>query len=183
MSKPTAEERSLNQEQLILVDEEDRQTGTLGKLETHRKGLLHRAFSVLIYDRRGRWLLQRRAITKYHSGRLWTNACCSHPRLGESPQAGARRRLSEEMGFTTDVRFIGRVRYCSPLDKGMIENELVHVFRGDFDGEIRPNPDEVEGFDWVFEHELKADIAARPDRYTVWFKKYVAELASGLNAA
>jgi isopentenyl-diphosphate delta-isomerase len=170
-------------ENVILVDEQDREVGLEEKLSAHRQGLLHRAISVLIHDRHGRWLLQRRAMEKYHSGRLWTNACCSHPRAGEAPTDAARRRLDEELGFTTDVRFIGNVRYCSDLGKGMIENELVHVFTGRFNGDIRPDPAEVEGYDWLFEHELRADILVRPERYTVWFKKYVAELRGELTAA
>jgi isopentenyl-diphosphate delta-isomerase len=173
----------MKEEQVILVDEDDRQVGLMGKTIAHRQGRLHRAISVLVYDQHGRWLLQRRAMSKYHSGRLWTNACCSHPRNGEEPEDAARRRLKEELGFTTDVSFVGTVRYCSDLDKGMIENELVHVFTARHDGEVHANPDEVEGYDWVFESELRADIQARPERYTVWFKKYVDELKEKLAAA
>ena len=171
------------EEQVILVDEADQPVGLMGKYQAHAEGRLHRAISVLVYDRHGRWLLQRRAMSKYHSGRLWTNACCSHPRDGEQPAAAAERRLMEEMGFTTSVNFIGTVRYCSDLDRGMIENELVHVFTARFNGAIVPNPDEVEGYDWVFESELRDDIKARPERYTVWFKKYVDELKEQLSAA
>lgn len=170
-------------EQVVLVDENDRAIGLEHKLPAHQQGLLHRAFSVLIHDGHGRWLLQRRAMAKYHSGRLWTNACCSHPRNGETPLDGALRRLEEEMGFSTDLSFLGHVRYHSPLDKGMIENEYVHVFEGRYDGLITANPAEVEGYDWVFLEELKADIAIRPERYTVWFIKYVAELSANLAAA
>lgn len=174
---------AVREEQLILVDENDREIGIAGKQSTHRQGLLHRAISVLITDAKGRWLLQRRAMAKYHSGRLWTNACCSHPRPGEPPMAAAERRLVEEMGFATDLTFVSTVRYRSPLDRGMIENELVHVFRGTYSGAVMPNPDEVEGFDWVFEDELVADIKAKPDQYTVWFKKYAAELPGLIRAA
>lgn len=170
-------------EKVVLVDEDDNAIGLEPKLPAHQKGLLHRAFSVLIYDQHGRWLLQRRAMSKYHSGRLWTNACCSHPRQGEAPIDGAGRRLQEEMGFQTDLTFLGHVRYHSPLDKGMIENEYVHVFEGIYDGPISANRGEVEGYDWLFLHELKTDIEVRPERYTVWFKKYVAELSSNLVAA
>lgn len=172
-----------NLEKVVLVDEADQPVGLEHKLPAHRQGLLHRAFSVLIHDRHGRWLLQRRAMAKYHSGRLWTNACCSHPRDGETPYDGACRRLVEEMGFQVDLRFVGTVRYRSALDKGMVENELVHVFQGIYNGPISANPDEVEGFDWLYLHELKADIANRPERYTVWFKKYVEELSQTLVAA
>lgn len=171
------------QEKVVLVDEDDRQIGLEPKFPAHRQGLLHRAFSVLIHDSHGRWLVQRRAMAKYHSGRLWTNACCSHPRDGEMPIDGATRRLMEEMGFETELTYVGQVRYRSALDKGMIENELVHVFQGLYEGEIRPNRFEVEGYDWLFLHELEADIQIRPERYTVWFKKYVAELAANVAAA
>ena len=114
-------------ELMILVDEDDREIGIADKLETHRRGALHRAISVIIWDSAGRLLLQKRAASKYHSGGSWTNACCGHPRPGEDVEAAALRRLEEEMGFTCPLESLGTIRYRAELDQGMIEHELVHM--------------------------------------------------------
>lgn len=171
------------EESVILVDEADRQVGIAGKIDAHERGLLHRAFSVLVHDEHGRWLMQHRAMVKYHSGGLWTNAACGHPRPGEPVANAASRRLEEEMGFSCPLNFVGTARYRSALDHGMIENELVSVYCGVHSGAVRPDPAEADGFDWVSEAELKQDVADRPERYTVWFKKYVDELWDRLAAA
>ncbi len=169
-------------EQLLLVDEHDRVVGIEEKLEAHRQGVLHRAFSVLVYDHAGRWLLQRRALTKYHSGGLWTNAACGHPRPHETTEAAAARRLFEELRFTCELAFVTKVLYHAPLDRGMTEHEIVSVFTGRYDGPIDPDPAEADAVRWIEPEALKADLEAHPDRYTVWFRKYVTELWTTLNA-
>ncbi|HEX2841084.1 isopentenyl-diphosphate Delta-isomerase [Hyphomicrobium sp.] len=162
-------------EQLILVDADDREVGTAEKIDAHRRGLLHRAFSVIIWDSAGRQLLQKRAATKYHSGGLWTNACCGHPRPGESVADAAARRLSEEMGFSCPLEWLGIVQYHAAFDNGLSEHEVVHVFRGRYEGPLKPDPAEAEGFQWCDLDRLRDDIAAVPDRFSVWFQRYIAE--------
>src|SRR5258707_1092130 len=130
-------------EQLILVDEGNRAVGTAGKEAVHRSGLLHRAFSIFIVDDQGRILLQQRNPRKYHSGGLWANSCCGHPRPGERTVSAARRRLQEELGVTTTLSFGFFSRYRADLDQGMQENEYVYVFFGRLSGEPRPDPAEV----------------------------------------
>jgi isopentenyl-diphosphate delta-isomerase len=168
-------------EQLLLVDEGDRVVGVEEKLAAHRSGALHRAFSVLIYDRAGRWLLQRRSPGKYHSGGLWTNAACGHPRPHETTAAAAARRLFEELRFTCELTFVTKVHYRSALDHGLIEHELVSVFTGTYEGPIDPDPDEADATRWIEPQALADDMAAHPERYTVWFRKYVKELWTTLN--
>ena len=133
-------------EQVILVDLQDRETGVAPKLDAHRAGLLHRAISVCIVDARGRMLLQQRASGKYHSGGLWTNACCTHPRAGEGVREAAERRLEEELGVKCPLHWMLRTHYQAPVSRGLIENEVVHLFHGVYDGAVVPNPAEVEDF-------------------------------------
>jgi isopentenyl-diphosphate delta-isomerase len=161
-------------ELMILVDEDDRAIGTAEKLEAHRRGALHRAISVIIWDSAGRLLLQKRAAGKYHSGGLWTNACCGHPRPGEDVEAAVLRRLEEEMGFTCALESLGTIRYRAELDHGMIEHELVHMFRGLYDGTIAQNPAEAEGYQWARLEDVRADVAAMPQRFSAWFREYIA---------
>lgn len=161
-------------EDVILVDSEDRELGIAEKLETHLRGALHRAFSVMIWDRNGRLLLQRRQIDKYHSGGLWTNSCCGHPRPGESAGDAAFRRLNEEMGFSCPLAPIGTFTYRAELDGGLIENELVHIFSGRYDGAIAPNPEECDGFSWSSPEVIQRQVAAVPEAFSAWFRKYVA---------
>lgn len=162
------------QEFLVLVDAQDRETGTQEKLEVHRQGLLHRAFSILVWDGAGRMLLQQRDAAKYHSGGLWTNACCGHPRPGEATDAAAHRRLAEEMGFSCALTPLGTISYRAVFDNGLIEHELVHVFRGLYDGPVVPNPREAQAIQWATLEEIRAGIAANPQGYSVWFRQYVA---------
>src|SRR5580693_5920772 len=130
-------------EEVILVDETDTPLGRMEKIEAHRKALLHRAFSVFIFNSKGEMLLQQRAKHKYHSAGLWTNACCSHPSPLESTEDGAMRRLQEELGFVTTLKKIFEFTYRSEFDNGLTEFEFDHVFIGEYNGKIRPNPDEV----------------------------------------
>ena len=157
-------------ENVILVDEKDNQVGLMPKLEAHQKGLLHRAFSVFIFNSDYKLLLQKRASSKYHSGGLWTNTCCSHPRDGEDTIDAANRRLNEEMGIKTSLRKVFEFIYTAELDNNLIENEFDHVFYGVYDIDPIINKDEAEDFKWVDMETLKNDIENNKDQYTVWFK-------------
>jgi isopentenyl-diphosphate delta-isomerase len=162
-------------EHVILVDAEDREIGTAPKLAAHRDGTLHRAISVQISDRHGRLLLQKRHVGKYHSGGLWTNTCCSHPRPGETAEAAAARRLREEMGITASLRPLFTTTYRADVGNGLTEHELVHVFGGMFDGAVLANPNEADGFEWTSVAALRDAIARQSDRYTPWFKIYLKD--------
>lgn len=164
---------SADNDPVVLVDADDVQVGTAGKLDAHQRGLKHRAISVLVRNSAGGFLLQRRSPAKYHSGGLWTNACCSHPLPGEKTADAARRRLSQEMGFTCRIEPLFVHQYNVPVPGGLIENELVHVFGGRHDGAIEPDPAEVSEWKWVSYAKLIDDLRARPDAYTVWFRQYV----------
>jgi len=157
-------------DQLILVDEQDNPIGTCEKMEAHRKGLLHRAFSVFIFDAHGRMLLQQRALSKYHSGGLWTNACCSHPFPGEDNLTAATRRLKEELGFTTSLRKAFDFYYRASFDNGLTEHEFDHVFVGQYEGALEVNPQEVMDYCFLSLEEIENQLETRPDRYTEWFK-------------
>ena len=160
----------MSMENVILVDEKDNQVGLMPKLEAHQKGLLHRAFSVFIFNSDYKLLLQKRASSKYHSGGLWTNTCCSHPRDGEDIIDAANRRLDEEMGIKTSLRKVFDFIYTAELDNNLIENEFDHVFYGVYDIDPIINKDEAEDFKWVDMETLKNDIENNKDQYTVWFK-------------
>jgi isopentenyl-diphosphate delta-isomerase len=157
-------------ENVILVDERDNMVGTMEKMEAHRKGVLHRAFSILIFNSKGELLLQKRSKEKYHSGGLWTNACCSHPTLGESIRDTARKRLLHEMGIDLQPEFAYKFIYETTLDKNLIEHELDHVFTGIFDGDPSINKQEVEDWRFMSIESIQADIKAHPEIYTAWFK-------------
>lgn len=155
---------------VILVNEQDEAIGIMDKMEVHRKGMLHRAFSIFIFNSKGEMLLQQRASDKYHSGDLWTNACCSHPRPGEIESEAANRRLFEEMGFITPLQKSFSFTYQTVFDNGLIEHEFDHVFTGIFEGEIRPDNNEVKDFCYMDIHSIRNDIRANPENYTAWFK-------------
>ena len=157
-------------ENVILVDEKDNQVGLMPKLEAHQKGLLHRAFSVFIFNSDYKLLLQKRASSKYHSGGLWTNTCCSHPRDGENIIDAANRRLNEEMGIKTSLRKVFDFIYTAELDNNLIENEFDHVLYGVYDIDPILNKEEAEDFKWIDMETLKNDIENNTDQYTVWFK-------------
>jgi isopentenyl-diphosphate Delta-isomerase len=159
--------------EVILVDADDVAVGTMGKLDAHRRGLKHRAISALVHNSAGEFLLQQRSTAKYHSGGLWTNACCSHPMPGESPADAAQRRLLEEMGVTCPLKPLFRFSYRAEVPGDLIEDEVVHVFGGLHDGPVQPDPAEVEGWKWITLRDLNADMRARPDAYTVWFRQYM----------
>ena len=158
------------EEQVILVDLNDVPTGQMEKLEAHQKGVLHRAFSVFIFNSKNEILLQQRAKTKYHSAGLWTNTCCSHPRPGEANLEAANRRLSEEMGMHADLSYGFNFTYKATFGDGLTEHELDHVFFGYSNEAPVINTDEVESFRYLSLEELKLDIRKQPDLYTEWLK-------------
>lgn len=160
-------------EKVILVDEQDNAVGTMEKLEAHRKGILHRAFSILIFNSQGQLLLQKRSLEKYHSGGLWTNTCCSHPFPGETLEQATQRKLKQEMGIDLQPEFAYKFIYKASLDNDLIEHEYDSVFTGLYDGKPAINKDEVADWKFVDISSLKQDIAENPDRYTYWFKLIV----------
>jgi isopentenyl-diphosphate delta-isomerase len=170
-------------EPLILVDEANRAVGTAGKTAIHKAGLLHRAFSIFVVDDAGRIVLQQRNLRKYHSGGLWANSCCGHPRPGERTLAAARRRLNEELGITSPLRFGFFARYRGELDHGMQENELVYVYFGPLCAPLRPDPAEVASVELAGAAEIKRRIRQRPDAYTVWLKHYFREHGAEIERA
>ena len=157
-------------EKVILVDENDNQVGVMPKLEAHQKGLLHRAFSVFIFNSKYELLLQKRASSKYHSGGLWTNTCCSHPREGEEILDAANRRLIEEMGIETSLRKVHDFIYKAELDNDLTEHEFDHVLYGIYNEDPIINKDEADDFKWIDMNSLNEDIKTNGDNYTIWFK-------------
>ncbi|WP_026630201.1 isopentenyl-diphosphate Delta-isomerase [Dyadobacter alkalitolerans] len=164
-------------DQVVLVNEDDMEIGLMPKLEAHQKGVLHRAFSVFIFNSNGEMLLQQRAFGKYHSEGLWSNTCCSHPLPAESAHHGAVRRLSEEMGISADLQFLFTFQYRVKLENGLTENELDHVFWGISDDEPNINVSEANDFKYMQMADIKADINQNPEAYTEWFKICFAEVA------
>jgi len=160
----------MKEEKVILVNEKDEPIGLMPKMEAHEKALLHRAFSVFVMNAKGETMLQQRAKDKYHSPLLWTNTCCSHQREGESNIDAGKRRLMEEMGFTTDLKELFNFVYKAPFDNGLTEHEFDHVMVGYFEGEPNINPDEVADWKWMQPKDVKKDIAENPNEYTEWFK-------------
>jgi isopentenyl-diphosphate Delta-isomerase len=157
-------------ERVILVDENDTPLGTMEKMEAHEKGVLHRAFSVFIFNQKGEMLLQQRAFTKYHSSGLWTNTCCSHPRENELTIDAAHRRLQEEMGFDCEIEKAFDFIYKRELDQGLTEHELDHVFIGEFEGEVCFNKEEVNAYIYIPVQDVLEEVNQRPEKYTEWFK-------------
>jgi isopentenyl-diphosphate delta-isomerase len=160
----------LVEERVVLVDENDCELGTMEKMEAHQKALLHRAISVFIINSEGEWLLQRRALHKYHSSGLWSNSACTHPRPGETYLEAAHRRLKEEMGMECELKDLFNFIYKEKLDNELTEHELDHVFVGYSDEIPNFNPDEVCDYKYISFNDLKYDIHANPNEYTFWFK-------------
>ena len=155
---------------VILVDESDRQIGVMEKMEVHQKALLHRAFSIFIFNNKGEMLLQKRAADKYHSGGLWTNACCSHPQPGQTTIEAAINRLQEEMGFTTPIQKAFDFIYKASFDNGLTEHEFDHVFTGIYEGTIIPDKEEVSEYCYKSIAGIKAALQSEPQLYTEWFR-------------
>ncbi|MGU9938333.1 isopentenyl-diphosphate Delta-isomerase [Empedobacter brevis] len=155
---------------VVLVDQDDQKLGLMEKQQAHVAGLLHRAFSVFVFNSKGELMIQQRAATKYHSPTLWTNTCCSHPRDKETYEEAAHRRLQEEMGFDCELEYKFNFIYKAHLENDLTEHELDHVFIGTFDDEPNLNPDEVMAYRWLELDDLKKDIEKNPQNYTAWFK-------------
>jgi len=158
------------EEQVILVNEKDEQIGLMPKMEAHEKAVLHRAFSVFVFNDKDELMLQQRAADKYHSPLLWTNSCCSHQRDGESNLEAGKRRLQEEMGFVCELKEVTSFIYKAPFDNGLTEHELDHIMIGYYNEDPIMNREEVESFKWMPIEAVKNDIANTPEIYTEWFK-------------
>jgi isopentenyl-diphosphate delta-isomerase len=158
-------------EEVVLVNENDEIIGTMEKIRAHETASLHRAISVFIFNSKNELLLQQRASHKYHSGGLWSNTACSHPRLNEDCIDAATRRLEEEMGIQTELNFKFKFKYKSEMPNGLVEHEVDHIFFGITDKKPTLNPDEVENFKYVNLEVLIEDIKKNPNNYTSWFLK------------
>ncbi len=168
-------------QEVILVNKNDEEIGTMEKMEAHLQGMLHRAFSILIFNSNRNLLIHRRALGKYHSEGLWTNTCCSHPLPGENIVDAANRRLKEEMGMETALAPLFSFIYRAELENDLVEHELDHVLIGFTDDDPLINPDEVSDFKWMAMHEIEEDVERNPHDYTAWFKKIVLEYKSAFN--
>ena len=160
----------MKEEQVILVNEKDEQIGLMPKMEAHEKAVLHRAFSVFVFNKDNELMLQQRAADKYHSPLLWTNSCCSHQRNGESNLEAGKRRLQEEMGFVCELEEKTSFIYKAPFDNGLTEHELDHIMVGSYSKDPVINREEVENFKWMTLEDVKVDISLNPAFYTEWFK-------------
>jgi len=154
---------------IIKVDKEDNKTGEIEKLEAHKKGILHRAFSIFIFNKKGEMLLQKRADEKYHGGGLWSNTCCSHPTKEGDIVNQAKKRLIEEMGFETELEKVGLINYKAKVGD-LTENEMDHIFFGTYRGSVDPNPEEVSDYRWVSISDLEKEMEEDPEKFTPWFK-------------
>ena len=160
----------MTEENVILVNEKDEQIGLMPKMEAHEKALLHRAFSVFVFNKKNELMLQQRASHKYHSPLLWTNTCCSHQREGETNIEAGKRRLQEEMGFETELEDTISFIYKAPFDNGLTEHEFDHILVGNFEDGPNINLDEVAAWKWMPLEEVKEDMIHHPALYTEWFK-------------
>ena len=156
--------------EVILVNKNDQPIGQMDKLEAHQKGLLHRAFSIFVFNNKGEMLLQQRAMGKYHSAGLWTNACCSHPQPGEETKTAAIRRLKEELGFETSIEKIFDLYYRTEFENGLTEHEFDHVFAGEYDGPVNPDPEEIMDISYKSMDEISEGLIKNPEQYTHWFR-------------
>lgn len=158
------------EEKVILVNENDEQIGLMEKIEAHEKALLHRAFSVFVYNDKNEVMIQQRALSKYHSPGLWTNTCCSHQKEGETNVEAGKRRLMEEMGFQTDLKEVTSFIYKAPFDNGLSEHEYDYILVGHYNDDPKINPDEVASWKWMSLEDIKKDMNNHPEKYTAWFK-------------
>lgn len=179
MQQAIITEKAIFIEKVILVDENDNEIGAEEKLKAHIEGKLHRAFSVFAFNSKKELLIQRRALSKYHSAGLWTNTCCSHPRKGETTEEAAHRRLKEELGIDCDLKEIHSIIYKKKFENGLTEHEFDHVFVGsvnDIKGIINFDKNEVEEWKFISIYELKKDLKLNPDKYTYWFKLLIEKI-------
>jgi len=165
----------LTEEKVILITPKDEVLGVMNKLEAHQKGILHRAFSIFLFDKKGNILLQRRAKNKYHSPHQWTNACCSHPREDETYLQAAERRLREELGISCELEKKFDFIYKADVGGGLWEHELDHVFTGIYEGEFHLNPEEVSEIRYISLQDLEQEIEKSPENFTEWFKIILKE--------
>lgn len=170
MKITSSNQQNQTQEFITIVNEQDQIIGYEEKIKVHQLGLLHRAFSVFIINDKGETMLQKRAVTKYHSGGLWTNTCCGHPRENETILQAANRRLQEEMGIQTELKEVGTIHYQAALDHDLQENEIDHIIVGKFNDNPKLNGQEAENWQWISLEELKNDIENHPENYTIWLK-------------
>jgi len=157
-------------EEVILINEANEVIGQMEKMEAHQKGLLHRAFSVFLFNEKGEWLLQKRASTKYHSPGLWTNSCCGHPRPGEDIASAAQRRLKEEIGIQVSLNILFEFQYHCKFDNMLIENEWDYVLFGTTELLPLANPDEVDDWKWMKQEDIENELQRNPEQFTFWFK-------------
>lgn len=157
-------------EKVILVDEDDKEIGIKEKQQAHIDGNLHRCFSIQIFNSKGEQLLQKRAKHKYHSGGLWTNACCGHPCQGEDTKKAAERRLIEELGISCNLQKKTIFSYHAEFSNGLTENEIDHLFTGISDNNPILNLEEAEEYKWISKEDLKEDMKNHPENYTIWFQ-------------
>ena len=163
------------EEQVVLVSEKDEILGVMDKMQAHENGILHRAFSVFLFNDKGEMLLQKRAADKYHSPNQWTNAVCSHPRMGETYMEAAQRRRKEEVGIETPITYRFNFLYKADVGQNLWEHELDHVFTGNFEGEFKLNEDEVSEVRYISIDELDKEMSANPENFTEWFKIILKE--------
>lgn len=165
----------LMEKKVVLITPKDEVLGLMDKQEAHEKGLLHRAFSVFLFNNKGEMLLQKRADCKYHSPNQWTNACCSHPRDGETYHEAGLRRLNEELGISTEIEEKFHFTYKADVGQGLWEHELDYVFVGNYEGEFNLNPDEVSEVRYISLENLEKEIEENPENFTEWFKIILKE--------
>ena len=163
------------EEQVVLVSEKDEILGVMDKMQAHENGILHRAFSVFLFNDKGEMLLQKRAADKYHSPNKWTNAVCSHPRMGETYMEAAQRRLKEELGIETPLTYRFNFLYKADVGQNLWEHELDHVFTGYFEGAFKLNEEEVSEVRYISIDDLDKEMSANPENFTEWFKIILKE--------
>ena len=167
---------NLSHSLVILVDNEDNEIGVMEKMEAHRKGKLHRAFSVILQNEKGDFLVQKRADNKYHSAGLWSNSCCSHPLPGEDLKKAVGRRLMEEISAQSEVDFMFKFKYQVSLDNNLVEHEIDHVFKGIINFVPKPNEEEVSELKFISETDLREDMNDNPHSYTYWFHEIMSRI-------
>lgn len=168
-------------ELVILVDEQNNELGVMEKMQAHQTPILHRAFSIFIFNDKNEMLLQQRAVTKYHSPNLWTNACCSHPKPNEIVEQAANRRLTEELGFTTNLKEAFAFTYQASFENGLYEYEYDHVFTGIYNGTITPNPQEVQSYAYYSLATVSEMLQQQPQLFTAWFAIAFPKLLQHIN--
>ena len=169
-------------EEVILVDSSNSEIGTMEKMEAHKKGELHRAFSIFVFNDKGEMLIHQRADEKYHCGGLWTNAVCSHPRPGEKQIDALTRKMDQEMGFYSEVEKVFDFKYRAELENGLIEHEYDEVYFAIYNGDFNPNPEEVKAYRFALIEDIRREIAEKPELFTPWFKMIFEQMSLYFNS-